>query len=259
MSDERGFLTAILERPDDDATKLVYADWLEEQGDPRAEYLRLMVKVRQERVVTPEQRQRHKELSAELAELHAQERQEFENALAAGGSRRENPVLQRRVKELEVQLADLSRQIRQRIPARLQELAAALDTNWLAVVSDPEIEGCGKSTRDGWRPRFDFLCDRTWADLTPTKDNSVRHCESCDKNVHFCDTLADAREHSQEGHCIAVDLGIIRRENDLIPTAMFLGRPTRADLRESYEEGVDAVSQARLNARKKAGKKTRRR
>jgi uncharacterized protein (TIGR02996 family) len=31
----------ILENPDDDAPRLVYADWLEEQGDPLAEFIRL--------------------------------------------------------------------------------------------------------------------------------------------------------------------------------------------------------------------------
>ena len=54
MTEEWALLKAILERPDDDARKLVYADWLEEQGDPRSEYLRLVMKVRQERIVTPE-------------------------------------------------------------------------------------------------------------------------------------------------------------------------------------------------------------
>src|ERR1700675_459464 len=79
MSDEKAFLTAILERPDD-ARKLVYADWLEEQGDPRAEYLRLMMKVRQDRVVSPEQRQRHQEWSAELAKLRTQDMEASWNA-----------------------------------------------------------------------------------------------------------------------------------------------------------------------------------
>src|SRR5437016_11512844 len=37
-------------------------------------------------------------------------------------------------------LAELSSQIRQRVPDRLQELAATLDPNWLAVVSDPRSE-----------------------------------------------------------------------------------------------------------------------
>src|SRR5579884_4313008 len=38
------FLQAILEAPDDDAPRLIYADWLEENGEPeRAEYIRLEI------------------------------------------------------------------------------------------------------------------------------------------------------------------------------------------------------------------------
>jgi uncharacterized protein (TIGR02996 family) len=243
MIDERAFLTAILERPDDDARKLVYADWFEERGDPRGEFLRLMMKVRQERVITPKQRQRHQELSAELAELRTQEMVDDRPASEP------SPRRERRMQELEGQLAELSRQIRQRVPARLHELAATFDPNWLAVVSDPEIEGCGKSTRHGWQLRFDFVCDKTWADLQPTGDTTVRHCETCSKNVHFCDNLADAREHSQENHCIAVDLGIIRRDGDLEPPMAWLGQPSRETLREGYEQDIDPVSQARLEGR----------
>src|SRR5262249_51955042 len=42
MGHDEAFLRAIADAPDDDATRLVYADWLEEQGEsPRADYLRL--------------------------------------------------------------------------------------------------------------------------------------------------------------------------------------------------------------------------
>jgi uncharacterized protein (TIGR02996 family) len=40
MNHEDGFLQALLEAPDDDTVRFVYADWLEEQGDPRAEFIR---------------------------------------------------------------------------------------------------------------------------------------------------------------------------------------------------------------------------
>jgi uncharacterized protein (TIGR02996 family) len=247
MSEERGFLKAILERPDDDTRKLVYADWLEEHGDPRGEYLRLMVKVRQERVVTEEQRRRHDELSAELAELRTQQMQ----AWGAGrGDSPESDGRLRRMNELECQLADLSREMRQAVPARLQELAATFDPNWLAVVSDPQIEGCGKAAGEAWRLRFDFVCDRGWADMEPTDHPRVRRCETCSKNVHFCDNLADAREHAAQGRCIAVDLGILRRDGDLEPETCFTGRPSREDIRRSYEQDIDPVSRARLKARK---------
>jgi uncharacterized protein (TIGR02996 family) len=41
MSDEEAFLAAIKAEPTDRTLRLVYADWLEERGDSRAEYLRL--------------------------------------------------------------------------------------------------------------------------------------------------------------------------------------------------------------------------
>jgi uncharacterized protein (TIGR02996 family) len=40
MSDDEDFVAAVLAAPDDDTVQLVYADWLEERGDPRGEYLR---------------------------------------------------------------------------------------------------------------------------------------------------------------------------------------------------------------------------
>jgi uncharacterized protein (TIGR02996 family) len=40
---EEMFLEAIRANPDDDDARRVYADWLEERGDPRAEYLRVEI------------------------------------------------------------------------------------------------------------------------------------------------------------------------------------------------------------------------
>lgn len=42
MHDETGLIQAILQHPDDDSLRLVFADWLEERADPRAELLRLL-------------------------------------------------------------------------------------------------------------------------------------------------------------------------------------------------------------------------
>jgi uncharacterized protein (TIGR02996 family) len=41
MNDEAGLIAAIQGNPDDEAARLIYADWLEEHGDIRGEYLRL--------------------------------------------------------------------------------------------------------------------------------------------------------------------------------------------------------------------------
>jgi uncharacterized protein (TIGR02996 family) len=40
VSEEDGFIQAILGDPDDDTPRLVFADWLEERGEPRAEFIR---------------------------------------------------------------------------------------------------------------------------------------------------------------------------------------------------------------------------
>jgi uncharacterized protein (TIGR02996 family) len=42
---ETAFIDAIRKNPDDDEARAVYADWLEERGDPRGEYLRLEIQM----------------------------------------------------------------------------------------------------------------------------------------------------------------------------------------------------------------------
>jgi uncharacterized protein (TIGR02996 family) len=49
MNDDHAFLRAIADAPYDDAPRLVYADWLDERGDPRGEYLRLDYQLAQAR------------------------------------------------------------------------------------------------------------------------------------------------------------------------------------------------------------------
>jgi len=41
MDDRQAFLNEILANPDDDTPRLIFADWLEEQGDPRGEFIRI--------------------------------------------------------------------------------------------------------------------------------------------------------------------------------------------------------------------------
>jgi uncharacterized protein (TIGR02996 family) len=67
MSDDQAFLQALRARPDDDATRLVYADWLEELGDPRGEYLRLECEL----AAMPPDEERQAELAARARELAA--------------------------------------------------------------------------------------------------------------------------------------------------------------------------------------------
>src|SRR5437588_361311 len=63
-SDERGLIDAIRDDPDDESARLVYADWLEENGQAeRAEFVRLQL-ARAAGEATEESRHREKQLLA---------------------------------------------------------------------------------------------------------------------------------------------------------------------------------------------------
>jgi len=62
---DRDFLRAISENPEDDVTRLVYADWLDEQGDPRGEFIRVECELGTLEEDTP----RHKKLAQRKWEL----------------------------------------------------------------------------------------------------------------------------------------------------------------------------------------------
>ncbi len=66
MSNNHSFLQAILTEPDNDTPRLIYADWLEENGEPeRAEFIRLQVELEPLRIPTsdPEaELERHRRL-----------------------------------------------------------------------------------------------------------------------------------------------------------------------------------------------------
>jgi uncharacterized protein (TIGR02996 family) len=211
MHDEDGFLHELLENPADDTTRLVYADWLDERGDPvsvaKAKFLRIT-----SRLLEPNRK--------------------------AGWRKARR--------------------------AELQVLAATLDTSWLAIVSRLRIESCvGKRAeareQRRYRQLFELVCDKRWDELNVTEDNAVRYCEGCKQNVHYCDTITQAREHARQGHCVAIDLGIIRRDNDLAPPRHWVGRMLPDRAREVQEEErqrmeIDEVSRAREEAKRKKPK-----
>jgi uncharacterized protein (TIGR02996 family) len=49
MTPQEAFLKAIQEQPEDDGPRLMYADWLEERGDPRGEFIRVQCQPRTRR------------------------------------------------------------------------------------------------------------------------------------------------------------------------------------------------------------------
>ena len=78
MSDREPFLRAIQEAPDDDTPRLVYADWLEENGDPdRAEFVRVQCDLARRGLDDP----RYPELAAREYDLLAAHRKEWSKPL----------------------------------------------------------------------------------------------------------------------------------------------------------------------------------
>lgn len=66
------FIASILEEPDSAASYLVFADWLEEKGDPRAEFIRLQWQL-EEPSSTSEERKQLKTREKELLSSHSGE------------------------------------------------------------------------------------------------------------------------------------------------------------------------------------------
>lgn len=147
---------------------------------------------------------------------------------------------------------------------QLQKLAASLDSDWLAVISRLQIENCDRKRTEqpgqGMRMRlnFDLLCDRRWEDLRATDDQSVRFCEGCQRDVHYCDTIVTARDHARQGHCVAVDLGVIRRKHDLGPMRMMTVGMVSPEYHREQEELAkpDPVSAERERRKQEARQKS---
>jgi uncharacterized protein (TIGR02996 family) len=162
MNEDAAFVRSLLDNPSDALTRLVYADWLEEQGDPastvRAEFLR----TEDEWAALPESDERRLSLQA-----------------------------------------------------RLQELAGAIDSGWLAVVARTPLENCSV--------RFAYACPLRWDNLTPTADRNVRFCSACEQHVHYCATLAEAQHHAWSGECVAIDTRVAREPGDLELPMVTLG------------------------------------
>jgi uncharacterized protein (TIGR02996 family) len=69
--DESIFLQAILDEPEDDGLRLIFADWLDERGDPRAEFIRVQCELAK---MSPKHPQRRQLQERERALLYKYER-----------------------------------------------------------------------------------------------------------------------------------------------------------------------------------------
>jgi uncharacterized protein (TIGR02996 family) len=92
---------------------------------------------------------------------------------------------------------------------RLRELSTTLEFRWRIKLAQPPIETCRGA------PAFDFVCPKQWGGLAPTEREDVRFCGACNKHVHYCVSVPEARNHAARGECVALDLRSRRWGNDL--------------------------------------------
>jgi uncharacterized protein (TIGR02996 family) len=106
---------------------------------------------------------------------------------------------------LEIRMAEAPEQNLNRVQMvrELETLAEQIDPGWLATVSHPKLDAC--------RMQFEFECPARWDRLKPTDDPKTRFCDTCKKNVHYCDTLQEAQAHAANGHCVALTVVLARR------------------------------------------------
>eukprot|EP01102_Stenamoeba_stenopodia_P011616 TRINITY_DN358_c0_g2_i1.p1 TRINITY_DN358_c0_g2~~TRINITY_DN358_c0_g2_i1.p1 ORF type:complete len:363 (-),score=52.48 TRINITY_DN358_c0_g2_i1:111-1199(-) len=50
--------------------------------------------------------------------------------------------------------------------------------------------------------RWIFKCPLTWESLNGY--GRVKHCDACNENVHYCDSIEDIQKHAEQGSCIAI-------------------------------------------------------
>jgi hypothetical protein len=84
--------------------------------------------------------------------------------------------------------------------ARITELREQVWEGWVRLVAPHWLLGCG----DDQAVEFSYQCPRTWAELAPTADPTVRHCEGCGESVHRCGSLAEAENHARARRCISI-------------------------------------------------------
>lgn len=50
---------------------------------------------------------------------------------------------------------------------------------------------------------MEFECPKSWFELTETNKAGVKHCGTCNKNVHLCANQDELDEFALKGECIA--------------------------------------------------------
>lgn len=90
---------------------------------------------------------------------------------------------------------------------RITTLGPTMSSSWRRAVARPLIERCDASERqDSNGVRFELQCPQRWDQLQSTGSPSRRHCDVCNRDVHYASNIVAARRLAMAGHCVAVDV-----------------------------------------------------
>jgi len=51
--------------------------------------------------------------------------------------------------------------------------------------------------------RFAFKCEKKWNDLEDTEDHQIKFCNTCEKEVHFCNDDEELAKNVRLNRCVA--------------------------------------------------------
>ncbi len=151
MTHADAFLQAILDAPDDDAPRLLFADWLDDHGDPdQAEFIRVQIALARGGAVAPGLRRREQELLA----IHQAEWADPVKGLAVAWCFQRGFIHEVRA-ELKSLIVDADEMFRRTPITRLQLLASSrrevrfdllallADCPHLSRLTHLDLSGCG--------------------------------------------------------------------------------------------------------------------
>lgn len=175
---EHVFIREIFYEPEDYSARMIYADWLEEHQDIRAELLRMDLELQQSDV-TDERRQ---------------------------AIQRRRQKLLTKVDSVWTSLLAMS---------AIEKCPAAKQAQLEAFKANQDIED-DEGNSESEELEFRFRCPKRWENLTPTDENQqVRFCNECQRSVHYCYDIQTARTHAERGDCVALDPSVPRKAYDL--------------------------------------------
>ncbi|REL35881.1 hypothetical protein [Thalassotalea euphylliae] len=69
---------------------------------------------------------------------------------------------------------------------------------------------------------FKFKCPEDWDSMSITDDDTVRHCEVCERNVYLCQDESEIIDALKFNRCVAIPVGFLDSQRQPSPR-MYVG------------------------------------